>query len=1160
MSSICPTAGPPSGRSRLRRAFRGAPLAAMVAVASLGAASSAQAEVKLTSAFVAPIAGDAPKCTPEPAGNPIYGTDIPFGTGPHAGSTTRERPFSLPSEPDYIPANEYSRDTATKKLEAGTSNDLCFGFTLTPNGEDWYNTPSFKFNYRVQSNPPVANDPDTRVEDHQANDDLKSAVIDMPVGFVGDPDAIPTCSDDQLGLGNYKPVRCPWNSGVGTVFARVTAQVTSDNGGSPSYSASAHLADGGLPNFNLDPGTSDPDVISIDDMGRVFNLTHGPNELARLAAVIQPATSIAPIKVIVRLVLAPDGSGRIRAITENAPRAGYEQSYLEYTTGANPEPTGQLLPGAVPSQIYLESFAIRVFGSKGFHPTLAKDFAELGTDCSAPFEADVSIETYKGVKSSIKTDEPLKLSGCESLPFLPSLSVETTEKRPAVPTGVKVKVGLGQTTSGPKSALLKDAIVKLPAGLEIGAQVASGPNGLPLCSAAQFDKGSTVGNACPAGSKVGTATIISPLQSRPFLGNVYLGPQPAEGELPALYIEVAPEGADPANPNAPRVKLTGEAKVDAAGNLTTTFKDNPQLRFSELRLEFPAGPNALFSTPRKCGTTNATSQFISRASATPVNVDSSLTIDQGCDTPGFSPTFSMVPANAHAGASSPTKITIAREDRSPWLKDVKVSLPTGFLADLKVATECSKADAAAGSCPESARMGTVTTVAGVGESPLALKGAMYLVERDEGSVAGAVIVVDAKVGEIALGKVVVPAKIDLRTNDAGLTMTTSAPLRFKGLALNLRSIVVDLDRENFPLNPTACGPLRATAELTGENGEAAAPTSDVTYTGCAGLPFQPGFSAKISGDLKDKGYPQIDVTMTPRAGDANLRSAKVMLPAGLATDTANLKNVCPTDGFNAGNCDDATKVGTVKATVSITNDVVQGDVHLVRVEGSTLPGIGMKFTGRYAMRVLSRVSIAKDGRLVTEFGSIPDLPLRRLDMTIAGGPKAPIRISGPACKVAETAWEASLSGQGGQTSQVTQKEKCPGAAPKVVEPKQSLSWSSKKGLRLTITAPTGTKVKSAKLTLPSGFKITGKKTSRKKYVKISAPGAKKAKSKITSKTLSLSGSKALPTKVTFTLKPKGYTPPKKYKKKFKGKKLKIKTRVALSDGKVTSKTLTVKTK
>lgn len=1159
MSSICPSAGPPTGRRRLRRVFRGAPFAAMVAAASLGAASTAQAEVKLTSAFAAPIAGDAPRCTPEPAGQRIYGTEIPFGTGPNAGVTSERGPQGYPgsTSPVYRPANTISRDTLTKKLDAGSVNDLCFGFTMTPNVETRVlRNASKPTGARVQNDPEVADDADTHVDDDQANDDLKSAVIDMPVGFVGDPDSVATCSDADFQATNYLPVTCPLDAGVGTVFARVTTKLISPNrssGAPPGATYSpiySHLTIGGKPNFLVDP--TNPNAIDFRDGGRVFNLTHGPNELAKLGVVIQPAEGIGPVKVVIRLVLAPDGSGRVRALVDNAPAVAYTNGYID-------EATGELLPDARPSQIYLESFAVRAFGSKAFHPTLSKDFAEFGTDCSTPFAATASIETYKGVKSSMTTDESLRLTGCESLPFLPSLSVETTEKRPAVPTGVKVKLGLGQTTSGPKSALLKDAIVKLPAGLDIGAQVAAGPNGLPLCSAAQFDKGSTVSNTCPAGSKVGSATIISPLQTRPFLGNVYLGPQPAEGELPALYIEVAPEGADPANPNAPRVKLTGEAKVDAEGNLTTTFRDNPQLRFSELRLEFPAGPNALFSTPRKCGTTGATSQFISRASATPVNVDSSITIDQGCDTPGFAPTFSMVPANAQVGASSPTKITIAREDRSPWLKDVKVSLPTGFLADLKVASECSKADAAVGNCPESARMGTVTTVAGVGESPLALKGAMYLVEHEAGSVAGAVIVVDAKVGEIALGKVVVPAKIDLRTNDAGLTMTTSAPLRFKGLALNLRSIVVDLDRESFPLNPTACGPLRATAELTGENGEAAAPTSDVTYTGCAGLPFQPGFSAKISGDLKDKGYPQIDVTMTPRAGDSNLRSAKVMLPAGLATDTANLKNVCPTDGFNAGNCDDATKVGAVKATVSITNDVVQGDVHLVRVEGSTLPGIGMKFTGRYAMRVLSRVSIAKDGRLVTEFASIPDLPLRRLDLTIAGGPKAPIKISAAACK-ADTAWEASLSGQGGQTSQVNQKEKCPGATSTPAEPKQTLTWSSKSGLKLTIAAPAGKKLKSAKLTLPSGFKITSKKASRKKYVKFSATGDKKAKSKITSKSLAVTGSKTAPTKVTFTLKAKGYSLPKKYKKKFKGKKLKLKTRVALDDGKVTSKTLTVKTK
>ncbi|MBJ7472660.1 MAG: hypothetical protein JHD16_15240, partial [Solirubrobacteraceae bacterium] len=614
-----------------------------------------------------------------------------------------------------------------------------------------------------------------------------------------------------------------------------------------------------------------------------------------------------------------------------------------------------------------------------------------------------------------------------------------------------------------------------------------------------------------------------------------------------------PEGATAAD--APRIKLTGSVKVDENGKLTTTFLDAPQLRFSELRLAFPGGPNALFSTPRACGSFTSTSKFTSWASATPVNVESSpLVINEDCETPGFAPSFSMVPANSAVGAKSPTKVTIARADRSPWLKDIKVSLPSGFLSDLTIATECAAAAAATGACPESSRIATITAQAGVGESPLSLGGKMYLAERQEGSVAGAVIVVRAKIGELDLGDVVVPGKIDLRPTDAGLTLTTSAPLRFKGLALNMRSIVVDLDRENFPLNPTACGPLRAVAEITGDGGQTAAPTSDVTYTGCADLPFQPGFEAKLSGETGPRGHPQLDVTMTPRAGDSNLKGAKVVLPVGISTDLNNLKNVCPLDAFNAGTCAENTVVGKVSVQVAITNDVIGGTVHLVRVEGTTLPGLGMNITGRYAQRVLSTVKIDKDSRVITEFAAIPDLPLRRLDLSVTGGAKSPLQVSPAACK-ADTAWNVTLTGQGGKTHQVNQAVKCDA----LNVAKQAVTWSRKTGLKLTLTAPTGKTLKSAKITLPKGFKIKSGKT-RRQNLKVAVSGGK-AKSKISSSSLAIVGSGAGPTKVTFTLKTKGYSLPKSYKNKLKkGKKIKLKSRIVLSDGKVTTSTTTVKTK
>lgn len=1043
-----------------------------------------------------------------------------------------------PDAPGYTAPNVPSTADIVPQTQAGGVNDLCFGFTLSPNVEPAIirTTANPGSGARVQDPAPVPLVEGTKVwTDRLDHDDLKNARITLPAGFAGSPDWDVVCTDDQFGLGNLKPVDCPTSTLAGTVFARVTAVLKAFPS---STQPRVHLVKG---------GGAAPTDNSIEDGGYVYNLEHGPNEVARLGIVVQPVPGLAPVKFTVRMVLST--SGRIQAVVENAPRFAYE-------TENNVGPDFQPVPDATTSPIYLESVAIRAFGSKAGRD-MPQDFVEFGTDCSAPLKAKVDVETYLGAESSMENTNNVQLTGCESLPFLPSLEVKNVDRRAGVPTGAEINVNLGQTTSGPKSALLKDAVVTLPQGLEIGAQVASGDSGLPLCSAASFAKDALAPAACPAGSKVGDVSITTPLLKRTLVGSAFLGEQSAVGELPPLYLEAKIDGATA--DDAPRIKLIGEVKVDENGVLTTTFKDAPQLRFSQLRLTFPGGPNALFSTPRSCGTVKGKGSFTSWATSTPVNVETNdVVIDQECDQP-FNPSFSMEPSNNRVGASASTKVSIERPDRAPWLKDVKVSLPSGFLADLKVASECSKGDAANGTCPDSSRIGTVTTAAGVGEKPLSLKGSMYLVEREEGSVAGAAIVVRAKIGELDLGNVVVPAQIKLRPNDAGLELTTTAPLRFKGLALNLRSIVVDLDRENFPLNPTACGPLTAKADLVGDGGQTASPSTQVTYSGCGDLPFQPAFSAKLSGDTKVNGYPQVEVTMVPRAGDSNLKGARVVLPAGLATDPKNVQLACARDQFDAGSCPDNTKVGTVNAAVSITNDAITGNVYLVRVAGSALPGLGMSFTGRYSQRVLSTVKIdGATARIIADFATIPDLPLRRLDMTIAGGPKAPIKVSPTVDKcTADTDWDATFTGQGGKTHKVSIPVKCNGAG---AAPSQKLTWSAKSGLKFTLKAPAGKTLKSSKLTLPSGFKLTKSKKSQKKYVKVKLSGGK-GKSKISRTSISTTGTGAGPTTVTITVKPKGYTLPKSYKKKLKkGKKVKLKTRTVTNDGKVTATTLTVKTK
>ncbi len=1106
-------------------------LAASACAIAAPASSAAEGDLAIETAYAAPIRGDEVRCTPEPGGRLVYGTQVPFDpTRPISSPTGAGAGY--PGSVGYVPANMPSTDTIAPALQAGASTDLCLGFTLTPNVEPGFIRDASNPNRgrRLQDDPPLPDVEATRVLDDADHDDMRDIAIDLPAGFAAAPGSVPECSSADFGVGNYKLPSCDAATQVGTAYLRLSTSL----GG-----LAQHVALGGLANLSGEL-----------DGGEVFNLDHGPDELARLGVEVTPVGGLAPTKFTVRLTFAPDGSGRVRAIVDDAPRHVFSRDYLDPATG-------QLDPGTPAWPLYVESVGIRAWGAKADHPTLPADFAQIGTSCESPVSADVDITTYGGVRMR-KTSPGLTLTGCEQLPFAPTVSVATTERRPAAPTGATITVEVPQSSTGPRSALLRSASVTLPAGLELGAQAATRDGGLGLCTATEFAaKSTTSAAACAASSRAGDVRIETPLLAEPLTGSLFLGEQSAVGELPALYLEAALPGANAAD--AARIKLVGQVSVDEQGQLTTVFEDVPQLRFSKLQITFPEGPSALFRTPRTCGTTTGVSQLTSWASATPQPSTASLTIDQDCELPPFAPEFSMAVADPTVGASSPTTVRITRADRSPWLQGVRVALPAGFLANLNAATECGGIEASRGDCPESARIATVRTVAGAGERPLTLEGAMYLRARDPGAVAAAQILVRAKIGAIDLGTVNVPARIDLRTNDAGLVLTTEVPRRFRGLSLELREITVDLDRPGFPLNPTACGPLAASADFTSEGGATAARSTAVAFTGCGARPFQPGFQASLTGDTKPGGHPQVNVRMTPRPGDANLRSATVMLPAGVSTDLKNLQAPCPTEAFEAVACPAQARVGTATARVSITPEVIQGDVFLVRIPGQTLPGLGMSFTGRYAQRVLSTVRIDKSGRVVTDFATIPDLPLTQLDLVVDGGSKSPIQLSPKACTEHRT-WDGTFGGQGGQTAKVSAQLDCDAALVGEISP----TMSRTKGLSVTIDADPGERIRYTKLTLGTGFRLQQSARLRR-YVISRATGAKLSERRRSSKSffVTYTGKKgAGPNELRVRAGLKSLRLPSKYRARGlrKGARIQVRIRTVLDGGKVNVQTRTVKVK
>ncbi len=987
-------------------------------------------------------AGTNPYCSPEPK-SLFYGTQNYVRTNNLNLYGTK-----TPGESGYVPANLPSASDLTTTQLAGSHSDFCLGFTLTPNADPAIVRAVGKATgFRVPSSPSYPDLADTRVASGSPaapveGDDMQRIVLDLPAGYLGTMAAIDECDPQtQFGETNWKPVTCPASSQLGDAYVRINNFIRN--------ALRIHIPLPGSPVYNLRPTA---------------------NEVGLLGVVVNPVTGIAPVKFTIRLTFVPDGSGRIRAIVENAPVSTYELSDVAKAgdtwvdTGevlaADDPRVGQIQPGSDAYPLYIEAFGVRVWGSKADHPTMPGDFGELGTNCSADTTANVDVTTYAGQQSTLAS-APLRFTGCDSLDFRPSVDVETTEARPGAPTGVKVSVNLGQNATGRGTALLKDAEIRLPAGLELGAQVASVEGGLRLCRASEFAYAEqATPSACKTGSAVGNVQIDSPLIREPFVGTVFLGEQRAIGELPDLYIEAAPKDADA--PDAPRIKLIGRIQAnEITGQITATFPNNPQLRFSRILLDFPTGPTSFFTTPQRCGTYTGDSVLTPWSGTAPVASPSSITINQDCDLPG-SPTVDISSANSTAGARSQTRITVERPDRGPWMTHLNIAMPSGLLSDLNIPTECPAAQASVGACPQSSRLGTVTALAGAGERPWNLAGAMYLTNRLDGDVAGAIIVVRATVGDLDLGDVIVRGRIILRPTDAGLTFDADVPTRFRGVALQLRRVVVDLDRSNLMVNPTSCGPVSYRSRVDLDGVAPAELPGSMTFTDCATLPFRPTLKAQITGDNRPGGHPGMYVRLDSPEGDAAIKSAAVTLPQGVAVDLDNVANPCTRADFDAVRCPASTRVGSVTARVSITNEPVTGDIYLLRVTGKRLPGLGLSFTGRYTQRVVSTVDLDTKQRIVTTFPDIPDLPLRQLVVQVDSSPRSPLELPRSAC-AAGSNWNGAFVGHGGQRTVAATGLQCAGKA--------EVRLTDRRGLSLRLFDFGGRKLSSLKVTLPAGWSI-----------------------------------------------------------------------------------------
>ncbi len=796
---------------------------------------------------------------------------------------------------------------------------------------------------------------------------VKDVVVNLPPGLVGDPTAVPRCSVADLDTGS-----CPAGSQVGTLGLLTNAA------GSPMEES-------------------------------LYNMVPPAGEPAEFGANVLLVDSFLDVTV--------------RTGTATPSSKGEPGDYGLTTTSAN-------ISAALPvAGIVVTLWGTPADPSHGNAGGPLKPLLTMPTTCSQSLTTTVAADSWQSAGQFTRThytsvdagNNVVGVTGCSNLTFNPSISVQPDTTTADSPTGLDVDIHVPQspdTESSLATPDLKTAVVTLPTGTVVSASAA---DGLQACSEAQFGWGNAAEPNCPNASKIGSAEIDSPIQPDPLVGGIYLAQQNANpfGSLLAIYVAAESDGV--------LVKLAGQVVPNpVTGQLVTTFNNNPQLPFSDFKLDFFGGARAAVATPENCGTFTATSALTPWNGAGAAAPTDSFSINAGCVN-GFSPTFTAGSTSTEAGAFTPFALSLSRSDTDQELSGLSVTLPPGLLADIASVPLCTPS--ATGACPAASQVGTVEAGAGPGPHPYFLPGTVYLTGPYKGAPFGLDEVIPAIAGPLNLGTVTVRQSLNISKSNAQVTVVSDPfPTILQGIPLRIKRIDVDLNRPNFIVNPTNCSPMSINATLTSVNGTSASDSQRFQVGGCGDLGFSPKFKMNFKGKANHAGkHPTLNVTLTQPGGQANLSSVKLTLPLSIALDARNSENVCAVSAAASDSCPASTLIGHATADTPDLSGPLSGNVYLVqglRTNKSgqtikTLPALLVTLRGQIALDLTGKTTVSHN-KLVTTFGSIPDAAISKFALTINGGSHGILVTTKSLCRSKQVA-KVTEVGQNGKTHSVSPK-------------------------------------------------------------------------------------------------------------------------------------------
>ncbi len=184
--------------------------------------------------------------------------------------------------------------------------------------------------------------------------------------------------------------------------------------------------------------------------------------------------------------------------------------------------------------------------------------------------------------------------------------------------------------------------------------------------------------------------------------------------------------------------------------------------------------------------------------------------------------------------------------------------------------------------------------------------------------------------------------------------------------------------------------ILGSAPALGVTGPSAPPTGSTESGQRASLglplPFSPELTARIKRVGAVNAPVGLSTTISQSSEESFLKRAQVILPAGLGGNNDVLNNQCSDAAFNAGNCPQASIVGTAEAHSPLAPGGLSGPVVLLQPVAPGLPDLGIDLRGALPQKLKGTLGFTADGRNITVFDNLPNAPISAFTLTFTGGP------------------------------------------------------------------------------------------------------------------------------------------------------------------------------